>query len=254
MAPRRAAVSLAQGGDGQHAERPPGRLPSRRAESPAGIRRPLLRLGRPHRGCGRAPSGEERDDRDRARQAARGARRDGHVGVLPRPRRQSPGADELPMSEPTRVSEPAFWQDLYERREDGWELGQPSPPFAEYLKRSSPPRGRVAVPGCGRGHDCRLLAKARYQVWGFDFATQAIQEARALARQEGLDIVFEQRDLFDLATDYRGFFDGVWEYTCFCAIAPARRGEYVRLVREILKPEGWLLACFYPLREGTDGP
>lgn len=158
------------------------------------------------------------------------------------------------MSEPTRVSEPAFWQDLYERREDGWELGQPSPPFAEYLKRSSPPRGRVAVPGCGRGHDCRLLAKARYQVWGFDFATQAIQEARALARQEGLDIVFEQRDLFDLATDYRGFFDGVWEYTCFCAIAPARRGEYVRLVREILKPEGWLLACFYPLREGTDGP
>jgi len=79
-------------------------------------------------------------------------------------------------------------------------------------------------------------------------------EATALAREESLDIVFEQRDIFDLARDYRGFFDGVWEYTCFCAIDPARRPEYVRLVREILKPGAWLLACFYPLRDGTDGP
>jgi hypothetical protein len=25
-------------------------------------------------------------------------------------------------------------------------------------------------------------------------------------------------------------------------------------MHRILKPGGWLLACFYPLREGTDGP
>ena len=46
----------------------------------------------------------------------------------------------------------------------------------------------------------------------------------------------------------------MWEYTCFCAIDPARREEYVRLVHAILKPGGRLLGCFYPLREGTDGP
>jgi SAM-dependent methyltransferase len=155
---------------------------------------------------------------------------------------------------PSAVNEPAFWQDLYQRREDGWELGQPSPPLAEYLKRTPPPRGKVAVLGCGRGHDCRLLAQAGWEVWGFDFAAEAIREAQALAKLEELDIVFEQRDIFELVPKYRGFFDGVWEYTCFCAIDPSRRGEYVRLVREILKPEGWFLACFYPLREGTDGP
>lgn len=155
---------------------------------------------------------------------------------------------------PSAVNEPAFWQGLYDRREDGWELGQPAPPLAEHLARTPPSRGRVAVLGCGRGHDCRLLARAGYQVWGFDFTSQAIREAATLAKHEKLDIVFEQRDIFDLVADYRGFFDGVWEYTCFCAIDPTRRGEYVRLVREILKPDGWLLACFYPLREGTDGP
>ncbi len=158
------------------------------------------------------------------------------------------------MTKPIAVNEPAFWQDLYERHEDGWELGQPAPPLADYLKRTPPPRGRVAVLGCGRGHDCRLLAKAGYQVWGFDFASQAIQEAKALAKQEAFDIVFEQRDIFDLVPECQGFFDGIWEYTCFCAVDPARRSEYVRLVRGLLKPDGWFLACFYPLREGTDGP
>lgn len=155
---------------------------------------------------------------------------------------------------PSPVNEAAFWQGLYDRREDGWELGQPAPPLADHLARTPPPHGRVAVLGCGRGHDCRLLAKAGYEVWGFDFAAQAIGAARALAKLEKLDIVFEQRDIFDLATDYQGFFDGVWEYTCFCAIDPARREEYVTLVSKILKPDGWFLACFYPLRDGTDGP
>ncbi len=155
---------------------------------------------------------------------------------------------------PSAVNEPAFWQDLYDRGEDGWELGEPAPPLADHLARNPPPRGRVAVLGCGRGHDCRLLARAGYRVWGFDFAPRAIREATALAEREGLPIVFEQRDIFDLVPAYGGFFDGVWEYTCFCAIDPARRGDYVSLILDLLKPEGWLLACFYPLREGTDGP
>lgn len=155
---------------------------------------------------------------------------------------------------PNAVNEPAFWQGLYDRREDGWELGQPAPPLADHLAQNPPPRGRVAVLGCGRGHDCRLLAQAGYEVWGFDFAPQAIAVAQALARLEKLHIAFQQRDIFDLLPEYRGFFDGLWEYTCFCAIDPARREEYVRLVRDLLKPAGWFLACFYPLRDGADGP
>ena len=113
---------------------------------------------------------------------------------------------------------------------------------------------RIAVPGCGRGHDCRLLASRGYRVWGFDFAEAAVTEARRLASREGVSVAVERRDVFTLDKDYRGFFDGVWEYTCFCAIDPARREEYVQIIHAILRPGGRLLACFYPLREGTDGP
>ncbi|HEV8306468.1 MAG TPA: methyltransferase domain-containing protein [Methylomirabilota bacterium] len=158
------------------------------------------------------------------------------------------------MSEGPSVSEPAFWRGLYERGGDRWDLGRPTPPLVEYLARHRLPGERVAVPGCGRGHDARAFARIGFHVWGFDFAPQAIGEARTLAAAEGLPIVFEERDVFGLAADYAGFFDGVWEYTSYCAIDPARRPEYVRLVRTLLKPDGWLLACFFPVREGAGGP
>lgn len=161
-------------------------------------------------------------------------------------------SEQLPARE---VSAPAFWEDLYARRSDRWELGGPTPPLVEYLHRHPPPPpGRVAIPGCGRGHDARLLARRRYRVWGFDFATPAIREARDQTERAGLDVVFEQRDVFGLAADYPGFFDGLWEYTSFCAVDPARRAEYAAMVRAILKPGGWLLACFFPMRRRAAGP
>jgi SAM-dependent methyltransferase len=155
---------------------------------------------------------------------------------------------------PVTVDDPQFWEGLYQHGHDRWELGDASPALAAHLQKSPLPRGRVAVLGCGRGHDARLFARLGYEIWAFDFAAPAIAEATALAERERLAIYFEQRDLFTLAADYHGFFDGVWEYTCFCAIDPARRPEYVNLVKTLLKPTGWYLACFWPLGRGTDGP
>jgi SAM-dependent methyltransferase len=155
------------------------------------------------------------------------------------------------------VSAPAFWESLYSQGEDGWDLHAPSPALVAWLAAGGALGGRgarVAVPGCGRGHDARLLARYGYRVHGFDFATPAVMEARALAAAEGVEALFEQRDVFTLAGDHREAFDAAWEYTCFCAIDPARRTEYVAVLRAIVKPGGTLLACFYPLREGGDGP
>jgi cyclopropane fatty-acyl-phospholipid synthase-like methyltransferase len=114
--------------------------------------------------------------------------------------------------------------------------------------------GRVAVPGCGRGHDVRLLARHGFTAVGFDFSAAAIAEARALAKTDNVAVEFVERDLFTLGGDYAHAFDGVWEYTCFCAIDPGRRAEYARTMAAILKPGGWLLACFFPLRRRAAGP
>jgi SAM-dependent methyltransferase len=154
----------------------------------------------------------------------------------------------------TRVSSPDFWQQLYEGGGDGWEIGAPAPPLVDFLEATPPPRGRVAVPGCGRGHDARHLARCGYDAVGFDFSPAAVREARARAGKEGIPVTFEERDIFTLGRDYANAFDGVWEYTCFCAIDPRRRRQYVATLDAILKPGGWLLACFYPVRRSGAGP
>jgi SAM-dependent methyltransferase len=159
------------------------------------------------------------------------------------------------------VGTPAFWQALYDEGRDGWELGGPAPALAAWLddggvfpSAESGAPARVAVPGAGRGHDARLIARRGYRVWGFDWAPSAISEARRLAAADGAHVAFESRDVFTLAERYPGAFDGVWEYTCYCAIDPGRRDEYARVLHAILRPGGLLVACFYPLREGTGGP
>ena len=152
------------------------------------------------------------------------------------------------------VSAPAFWEDLYAQGRDGWDLGRAAPPLVDFVDATPPPRGRVAVPGCGRGHDARFLARHGYDVTGFDFSTAAVRAAETLARDDGVDVDFEQRDIFSLARDYAHAFDGAWEYTCYCAIDPRRRGEYVQALAAIVKPGGWLLACFFPLRGAPAGP
>src|SRR5262249_1390866 len=42
--------------------------------------------------------------------------------------------------------------------------------------------------------------------------------------------------------------------TCYCAIDPRRRREYIDVVATILKPGGWFLGCFFPVRRGGGGP
>jgi hypothetical protein len=91
-------------------------------------------------------------------------------------------------------------------------------------------------------------------VVGFDFSPAAIAEARSLAGSDGVAAEFVERDIFTLPLDYERAFDGVWEYTCFCAIDPKRRAEYVHVMGAILRPGGWLLACFFPMRRRGAGP
>ena len=154
------------------------------------------------------------------------------------------------------VSAPAFWEGLYASSQDGWELGEPAPSLAAWLGAGGAfaPGARVAVPGAGRGHDARLLARHGYVVTGFDFAEAAVAEARRLAERESVTATFEQRDVFALGSSFLQVFDAVWEYTCFCAIDPGRRAEYARVLHDILRPDGMLLGCFYPLKDGMDGP
>ncbi len=141
-------------------------------------------------------------------------------------------------------SEVQFWSGLYREQRDGWELGRAAPPLARWFAAHSPSGRRALVVGCGRGHEARLLARAGANVTGIDFAAEAIADARALAEREGVPVDFRQRDLFELGRD-PDRYDLAVEHTCFCAIDPARRDEYVAVIADVLAPGGELIALFW---------
>lgn len=139
------------------------------------------------------------------------------------------------------------WDARYAAGDTPWEKGAPAPPLLEWLDAGHRLAGDVLVPGCGSGHDVRALAAraGARRVVGFDLSEHALRLARAFP-QAG-DEEYRLGDWFNLPADLRGAFDWVFEHTCFCAISPTRRPDYVRAVADALRPDGdgRLLAIFY---------
>ena len=149
---------------------------------------------------------------------------------------------------------PTDWEDRYRTGDMPWEKGAPHPALVDFLKRSQV-HGRVLVPGCGTGHDVRALAATADEVIGLDIAPSAIARAKAQPAVGGER--YQSGDLFALPEKLRGVFDVVFEHTCFCAIDPSLRADYVAAVAGALKPGGHLLAVFYldpGLDPGETGP
>src|SRR5436853_4328346 len=87
------------------------------------------------------------------------------------------------------------WEARYQSKDMPWEKGGPSPGLVDFLAAHADlPRGTVAVPGCGTGHDVRAWAKAGFQAHGFDLAPSAIRLARERTTAAGLKADFTELD------------------------------------------------------------
>jgi ubiquinone/menaquinone biosynthesis C-methylase UbiE len=150
---------------------------------------------------------------------------------------------------------PAFWAKRYAEKTDQWDKGEPSPALVDFLREGNFHAGKIIVPGCGRGHDARALAKAGFEVLGVDVSVIPVRDATALAKRARLkNIRFEQADFFKLPTKFAGRFDWMFEHTFFCAIDPAMRDAYVEKAAELLRKNGWLLGVFYNIQPDSGPP
>ncbi len=134
------------------------------------------------------------------------------------------------------------WEARWQAGDTPWDKGTAAPPLVDWLARH-PVSGRVLVPGCGSGHDVRALAAAGADVLGLDLSPTALAHAASFPPVAGERYRLE--NLFTLPPELHGTFDAVFEHTCFCAIDPARRADYVAAVHAALRPGGHLLAIFY---------
>lgn len=141
---------------------------------------------------------------------------------------------------------PDFWESRYKEGNTGWDIAQPAPPFVDLLAQpDAPPPGSLIVPGCGRGHDAIFFAQRGFSVVGVDFSRAAIVDARLAAERAGVAVDFVEHDLFALPASYDHKFDYVLEHTCFAAIPPDKRPDYVKLVSRLIAPDGLYIAIFF---------
>lgn len=146
------------------------------------------------------------------------------------------------------------WQRRYEQDDTPWDKGAPAPALVEYLKQHAV-TGRVLVPGCGKGHDVRVLAaQPGCTAVGLDLAPAAIMEAEKLAANLRDGTQFVLGDFFALPEDLRGSFNWMMEHTCFCAIDPQRRADYVTAAADALRPGGKIFGIFYVDPDTETGP
>jgi methyl halide transferase len=148
---------------------------------------------------------------------------------------------------------PVFWQSRYQSQQTPWDLGTVSPPFVGLMQTENAliKPGKMAVVGCGYGHDAAFFARQGFEVIGIDYAAEAVTAAQ---QTYGQWAQYLQADLFDLPQAVLGQFDYVLEHTCFCAILPNRRPDYVKAVHSLLKPTGHFIGLFWAHQEEGGPP
>jgi ubiquinone/menaquinone biosynthesis C-methylase UbiE len=96
----------------------------------------------------------------------------------------------------------------------------------------------VLEAGCGVGAQTRILARRNpgAVLHGIDISAESLQQARAVARQEGIENVsFERSDLYALS-DKPASYDHV--FVCFVLEHLPDPDRALQIFREILKPGG----------------
>lgn len=157
----------------------------------------------------------------------------------------------------------AFWSSYYEQNHTPWQLPVPCPPIFKLLDQQRDPGssaklnlkpGSVIILGCGTGLEPLEFARRGFQVTGVDLSALAVERAKAKAQTAKTSVDYIHSDIFALGEFFNGRFDYVFEQTCFCAIDPGRRPDYVELVTRLLKPRGVHFGVFFDVNVESPPP
>jgi len=152
------------------------------------------------------------------------------------------------------------WETRYLNEDTPWCKGREHPILEMLMDRILPQdfSGRIVAPGCGRAWDLAAIsaARPRASVLGIDLSETAINAvARHIRENPQIELIVG--DFLDTAWLRKavGDADCIWEHTCFCAIHPSRRGDYVESAAALLSPGGVLAGLFFvDLDDEGSGP
>ena len=150
--------------------------------------------------------------------------------------------------ETTRTN-PDYWNNRYESRQTGWDLGEASPPIYQYFQQVEKKDIAILIPGCGFGYETEvLLAMGFKNITLIDVAELPVANLRDKYRNNP-DIKIIQGNFFE----HEGHYNVIIEQTFFCAIEPALRADYVEKCHNLLAEKGRIIGLLFD-RQFDGGP
>jgi SAM-dependent methyltransferase len=141
-----------------------------------------------------------------------------------------------------------WWNDTYLNKDRPLPFFRnvPDENLVNYFKTGQLVKGRALDIGCGPGRNSIYLAIQGCEVDGIDISKEAIDLAIKRANEMSVYINFKVTSIFDYKISKKSY-DIIYDHGCLHHIPPHRRFDYIELIKDSLKPKGYLgLVCFAP--------
>lgn len=149
------------------------------------------------------------------------------------------------------------WRERWVEGRTGWHRDEVHPTLAAHFRSAW---HRVLVPLCGATVDLDWIADAGAEAIGFELSELAVQRVferrgtspeltviEPFTRFAGDGLTVFTGDIFEATPTLFGPVDAVWDRAALVAIDPARRDDYVALLRKLAPGADLLLEVFeYP--------
>lgn len=143
-----------------------------------------------------------------------------------------------------------YWENRYEAKETGWDVGQITTPLKEYIDQIKDKNLRILIPGAGNGYELDyFLSKGFTNVFVVDFAEIPLKNIKKRIPEFPENQLIKS-DFFELGETY----DLIMEQTFFCALAPELRKKYVSKMHSLLSESGKLFGLLFDFPLTEEGP
>jgi thiopurine S-methyltransferase len=160
-----------------------------------------------------------------------------------------------------------FWFERWKNQQLGFHLDEANQHLVAHGRRLADQPTRVLVPLAGKSRDLTWLRALGHEVVGVEFVEQAglafFEESgldpaagrlgpHPVFRADGITMVLD--DFFALDPAALGRFPAIYDRAALVAVDPARRREYVKLLRDLASDDARLLLVSFDHDIGTGPP
>ncbi len=141
------------------------------------------------------------------------------------------------------TEEKNYWQNRYETKSTGWNIGFPSTPIKEYFDQVKDKKLRILIPGAGNAYEAEYLHKQGFtNVFVMDIASQPLENL-----SERVPTFPKKNLICENFFEHQGEYDIIVEQTFFCSFPPLKenRQAYANQMANLLGKGGKLIGLWF---------